>query len=1852
GLSGIGNFTVTYRYTTPEGCFAETQATVRVNPIPPADAGPDMAIPGGTSATLNALSVNTTLYSYSWAPAALVVNPTSPSTPTVPLTTSQLFTLTVTDLVTGCQNTDQVAVAVSGGPLVIVVVQASSTNICQGETVNLFVLPTGGSGSYTFAWFNHGSGALLSSSSSFSHAPVANITYRVEVRDTATPAAPPVVGFISVTVEALPVVTLNPFPPVCGNVTNLPLTGASPPGGFYSVPAKNLHGITSVNPMQLGEGFHTITYTVVSGRCRAVASQFLQVLPRPEARFYAQQDFCSMHVVTFLNLSRNTNHHVWQIGTEATLVNPAPPIQYTFPIPTTTRFVPVTLTATNTTTGCVDVRTHMVEIIPVTSASFTINQPAAGCAPYTVNFQQQVSGPVANYFWNFGDGNFSTQPNPVHTFQNFTDSNVTYTVELTIMSENLMCVSRHTMNITVRPFLEAGFTVSPATACSPYSAQLFNISQGLNTTTQWDFGDGSPVLVSNDSMVVHNFVNTTPNTRVFTVRQTVSNAQGCSQTFEQNITVFPQLTSLFSADVIQGCAPLRVNFTNQSYGAATQFFWDFGDGGTTTETNPTHVFQNKTDQTIIYRVGLRATSNDHCSEWYYMDIVVHPEIEANFNFPSGEVCAPTTISMINTSTGNVNQWNWSLTESGITTPIGTTPNIDYLFNNAGPDPRHIIVSLEVTNIQGCRSRKELPLRVNPQVIADFAASTLQGCQPLSVQFTNQSSNSHIWRWDFGDSSSSNLENPQHIFQNLSTTDPLTFRVRLHAESIYQCYDTIAIDIEVLPEVEALFTVENASGCSPFTIDINHFSLGDSLVFWDFGDGTQSTARVPNLSHTYVNNTNAPVQFTLRLRVQSRFGCEDLLEQTITVFPAVVADFTAINEGCHPKQTVFVNNSQNAHFFSWQFGDGSSSLIANPVHTFLNTNHTQTEEFTVRLRSTSVYGCYAETDHIIRVHPVPLARFELSALAGCTPLDLTINNQSQGATSHLWSFGDGTNSASGDSSIIKTYFLPPGSNITTFDINLQVTNNFGCSSEVTQQITLYPQIVADFNVSEISGCHPLTVEFTNLSQGATAYAAYFWDYGNGFSSTQNDSVHQHTFLNHSYNLPVTYTVQLLAMNAAACFDVIDRQITVFPAPFTSFAVSDPDGCSPHAITLQNMSQHANQFIWNFGDGTTYATGGSGPVSHGYVNPAGNSPAQFIVSLTATNNLGCSRVLEQEITVYPEVEAVFSSITEGCHPLTVNFTNQSVGADFLSWDFGQGNFSQLPNPQHVYFNHSYTQTDTFAVTLYAENRWGCFDVRNDSIIVWPRPLSNFDVQERMGCSPFQTEIFNLSQGATQLSWDLSNYQFSGNPQSFTHVWSNSTSSHVNNLLTLTVENDFGCTDYSSQSITVFPEVNFGFTTSDGLVSGCSPFDVQFRNLSQLALIYNWSFGDGNTARGSNPSHRFVNTGTTNAVFRVEVESTSHFGCFASNYLDITVYPSPVANFEANPRVQTYPSRTIMVQNLSNPGTWNFHWNFGDGTNFSTTSTAPLSHTYAPWPPSSMTTRTFTVNLLVENQQCSSSVSRQVTITSPVPEAIFNSPIEGCVPFEVMFENYSRHANRFLWTFGDGKHSVNENPRHVFHEPGYFRVQLVAYGDGGRDTTYRYITVHPNPVADFYIENPLLILPYDQLRISNRSQGGYSFLWDFGDGNTSTEFEPTHQYQTPSHYTVTLIVATNTQPACRDTLSLKNSVLVLDACHVAFPTAFTPQKSGPHGGACDPFNHDPAQTTFQVFYPKLMGLSENNYVLEIYTRWGELIFRSTDPRIGWDGYVNGRLAPLGVYVWRFSGVCINGQPVNKVGDVTLLF
>jgi hypothetical protein len=117
----------------------------------------------------------------------------------------------------------------------------------------------------------------------------------------------------------------------------------------------------------------------------------------------------------------------------------------------------------------------------------------------------------------------------------------------------------------------------------------------------------------------------------------------------------------------------------------------------------------------------------------------------------------------------------------------------------------------------------------------------------------------------------------------------------------------------------------------------------------------------------------------------------------------------------------------------------------------------------------------------------------------------------------------------------------------------------------------------------------------------------------------------------------------------------------------------------------------------------------------------------------------------------------------------------------------------------------------------------------------------------------------------------------------------------------------------------------------------------------------------------------------------------------------------------------------------------------------------------------------------------------------------------------------------------------------------------------------------------------------------------------------------------------------PQCHDMLTKNNVLRVAESCKVIFPNAFKPSHNGPNGG-----HYDMGNPSTEVFHPVWEGVDD--YVLEIYTRWGELIFRSEDITIGWDGYVKGQLAKMDVYVWKVTGRCSDGSKIHQAGDVTL--
>ena len=185
-------------------------------------------------------------------------------------------------------------------------------------------------------------------------------------------------------------------------------------------------------------------------------------------------------------------------------------------------------------------------------------------------------------------------------------------------------------------------------------------------------------------------------------------------------------------------------------------------------------------------------------------------------------------------------------------------------------------------------------------------------------------------------------------------------------------------------------------------------------------------------------------------------------------------------------------------------------------------------------------------------------------------------------------------------------------------------------------------------------------------------------------------------------------------------------------------------------------------------------------------------------------------------------------------------------------------------------------------------------------------------------------------------------------------------------------------------------------------------------------------------------------------------------------------------------------------------------------------------------------------------------------------------------------------------------------------------------------------PNPSARFEIYPDKAVIPEDEVRFQNYSAGAVKYLWSFGDGSTSEQFEPLHRYEKYGNYNVSLKVYS--ENGCSDSLMVLNAFSG-SAYFIEFPNAFIPNTGGPSGGVYSSISDESAQ----VFHPSFSGVSE--YHLKIFSKMGVLIFETNDINIGWDGYFKGQLSNPGVYIWKVRGNFSNGEPFTKMGDVTLL-
>ena len=440
--------------------------------------------------------------------------------------------------------------------------------------------------------------------------------------------------------------------------------------------------------------------------------------------------------------------------------------------------------------------------------------------------------------------------------------------------------------------------------------------------------------------------------------------------------------------------------------------------------------------------------------------------------------------------------------------------------------------------------------------------------------------------------------------------------------------------------------------------------------------------------------------------------------------------------------------------------------------------------------------------------------------------------------------------------------------------------------------------------------------------------------------------------------------------------------------------------------------------------------------------------------------------------------------------------------------------------------------------------------------------------------------------------------------------------------------------SVSVLVYPNPNITLIVqTDGV---CSPVTSFFQAVEGYSLYY-WDFGDGRdqTTNNGEMSYVYFNSDSTEINYQLKLVIESENGCIDSVTEITPVYPQPIANFFVTPLQQYYPNSIVSLNNLSNAGLWSYEWDFGD--NSISHQKEPGSYTYADY-------GKYGIKLITYNEFCSDSIIKDIVIFPPPPVANFQPDTSGCPPLTVIFRNYSLYGEDYIWDFDDGTFSTEENPTHVFYMGKTYMVKLTVYGLSGEDDFSQSINVYEQPQALFNVY-PEETKNIDQVfKFINISQYATRYLWDFGDGSTSTEESPYYIYGKEGEFDITLYVWSKDN--CLDTIILNNLVTITAGDgYIMFPNVFKWNRTGPTGGWWTEGSIDNT-----VFRPHFNNVEK--YQLLIYSRWGELVYESTELYKGWDGYIDSKLPAIqDVYVWKVWVTYVNGRSEILVGDVTFL-
>jgi gliding motility-associated-like protein len=997
-----------------------------------------------------------------------------------------------------------------------------------------------------------------------------------------------------------------------------------------------------------------------------------------------------------------------------------------------------------------------------------------------------------------------------------------------------------------------------------------------------------------------------------------------------------------------------------------------------------------------------------------------------------------------------------------------------------------------------------------------------------------------------------------------------------------------------------FNVVDSVGCGPLTVQMVNTTpnMGFFTYAWNFGNGQTSTLAQPG-NIVFVQNPNyTDTVYHVTLTIFS--PCDTItVSHDVRVKPKPKALFTPSRTvGCSPMTVTFTNTSlggNDAYF--WDFGDGStltSNTLSSVQHTY-NTGVLDT--FYVKLVAVNSCGSDSIT-YALYVSPNNIhLLFAINGPQhyGCAPHTVAFVNNTSGAISFNWNFGDGnTTTTSANVDTVYHTYLNPGN----YTVTLHASNNCTDTS-TTDFITVFAKPTAAFIADTYIACQGNLVNFTNQSTGSSSYA---WDFGDGTSSTLVNPTH-------AYALPGLYTVQLTAISTNVpgnvCTDIKQQQVQVVSTLPGSFTISTINSaCAPATITFVNQNRPSVTSIWDFGDGST-GTGDS--VIHTY-----NNVGTYTASLTVIVPGTCTYITSRVVSVNGPTGTLVYTGGFNCYPNAVRLEVIGTGFNTLVWNFGDGN-TTTSALQVIY--HSYANTGYYLPKVTMQNAAGCnIQIKGTDSIKVDRRYAGYTATPQQHCD-YTTLLFQDSTrtffGTSAVKWTFGD----GNNGTGASVLHNYFSAGTYTVQMISIGNS-GCADTVTKSIVI--QVNhLPVASIVGPSSSCAGKDVSFSAVIQSTDPVNlvqWNISNGVNGNGPLLTYSFPLAGT----FTVRLIAGTIYGCLDTSYHTILINPSPIVTASTNTTICLGNSTPLVAT-----GAISYQWSPIQG----------LSCINCATPLATPTLSTPYVVTGTNSFGCTQTASTAVTVIQPFNMNVSNNDTI-CIGQSANL--LATGATRYSWNPAQGLNNISvSNP--VANPILTTSYRVVGY-DGFNcftDTAFVVVAVGKYPIVNLVPDQTLAagtLFPLNSV-----IQNGPIRFWIWSpaaDLSCATCPLPNAYVRSNTTYMVTV----KNNYGCEASDSMQVKVFCQDS-QVFVPNAFSPDGDGIN----------------DVLMVRGKGIVSVAY-FRVFNRWGQLVFERSDfpPNditYGWDGKIKGVPSNSDVFVFTAAVTCENGTTFVYKSNTSLI-